>query len=184
MCPQTYVPNSPQSSSPFRYYVRTQRGSTMKFYGIIARNLRVIVMLLVSFSLTANFYAPVIARQSLVGSLPSGLSYCVDQSGGNTLRMQECLRIEYDKQDRTLNITYKRVKQQLKSKYLRQRLVGSQRVWIWRRDSECSAKTQASPLYGGSATQLLYQDCRIEMVRERIQWLKKVPQNPGYLTKV
>ncbi|NJS13858.1 MAG: DUF1311 domain-containing protein [Sphingopyxis sp.] len=98
--------------------------------------------------------------------------------------MRACLHAEYGLLDRQINITYKSTMKQLKTAHLQGRLVDSQRVFIWRRDYDCRAKADQSGAKGGTAWDLIYDDCRVVMVRKRIAWLKKVPANPGYLTKV
>jgi uncharacterized protein YecT (DUF1311 family) len=111
-------------------------------------------------------------------------SRCMKASGGVTADMKACLHTEYNRLDRELNATYKSVMRQLKTQHLRSRLVESQRVWIWRRDGDCRRKADASGFKGGTAADLIHDDCLVTTVRKRIGWLKKVPANPGYLTKV
>jgi uncharacterized protein YecT (DUF1311 family) len=137
-----------------------------------------------SILLLANLSSVAVGHQTVASATSADFHSCISRSKGMTAKMQSCQSSEYALLDRTLNKTYKNVMGQLGSKELRARLVQSQRVWIWRRDEDCKAKIQASAIYGGSAADLVYQDCRINMVRERIEWLKKVPRNPGYLTKV
>ena len=114
----------------------------------------------------------------------TALGNCIRASGGVTSDMRACLRAEYVRLDRELNTTYTAVMKQLKTERLRKRLVESQRVWIWRRDYDCELQRKESAGNGGTAGDLIYDDCVVLKVRERIQWLKKVPNNPGYLTKV
>ena len=123
------------------------------------------------------------ASTSKVSASPA-LDACISRSGGVTSDMRACLASEYARLDTNLNKTYKKIMQQLRTKDLRTRLVNSQRVWIWRRDDQCRSKVEASGMSGGTAADLIYDDCRNKLVRERIIWLNKVPKNPGYLTKV
>ena len=123
------------------------------------------------------------ASTSKVSTSPA-LDACISRSGGVTSDMRACLASEYGRLDTNLNKTYKKIMQQLRTKDLRTRLVNSQRVWIWRRDDRCRSKVEASGMRGGTAADLIYDDCRNKLVRERIIWLNKVPKNPGYLTKV
>lgn len=111
-------------------------------------------------------------------------SKCMKASGGVTSEMRACLHAEYKRLDRELNVTYKSVMKQLKTQDLRTRLVNSQRVWIWRRDNDCQLKVDNSGTKGGTAADLIYDDCLVTTVRKRIEWLRKVPANPGYLAKV
>ena len=144
----------------------------------LLKRLSISVLLLANLSWTAAGY------QTAAFAASDDFHSCIARSEGITAEMRSCQSREYAQLDRTLNKTYKVVMAQLGTKDLRERLVQSQRVWIWRRDENCRTKIQASPIHGGSAAELVYQDCRIKMVRDRIQWLKKVPRNPGYLAKV
>jgi uncharacterized protein YecT (DUF1311 family) len=112
------------------------------------------------------------------------LKICMENSSGVTADMRACLDAEYKRLDLDLNVTYASVMKQLKTKDLKTRLVNSQRAWIWRRDSYCKGAVERSGTAGGTASSLVLADCRITMVRKRIAWLKKVPKNPGYLSKV
>lgn len=127
---------------------------------------------------------PALAATAKPGDPSPAFKACMKQSGGVTASLRACLNTEYRTLDRELNVTYKSVMKQLKTKDLRTRLVNSQRVWIWRRDDQCQRKVDESGMKGGTAGDLVYDDCRVTMVRERIRWLKKVPSNPGYLSKV
>lgn len=127
--------------------------------------------------------APVAAAGQASGGSPA-LKACIARSGGVTASMRACLADEYQRLDRQLNSTYRAVMKQLPNADLRGRLVQSQRVWIWRRDDVCRTRAANSPGAGGTAGDLVYDDCRVTMVRQRIDWLRKVPANHGYLTKV
>jgi uncharacterized protein YecT (DUF1311 family) len=126
--------------------------------------------------------SPPSSAQTTDGS--AALKACMSKSGGVTADMRACLNTEYKRLDRDLNTTYASVMKQLKTKDLRERLVNSQRVWIWRRDDYCKREAEQSGVSGGTAGDLIYDECRVTMVRERIIWLKKVPKNPAYLAKV
>ncbi|QIG54542.1 DUF1311 domain-containing protein [Altererythrobacter sp. BO-6] len=109
---------------------------------------------------------------------------CMKRAGGVTADMLICLRSEYGRQDRELNRVYREVRGKLRTTILRNRLLHSQRAWIWRRDYDCQLKVDGSGAKGGTAGDLIYEDCRVTMVTNRIAWLKKVPKNPGYLKRV
>lgn len=138
----------------------------------------------VAIPLIITIWSMSVAYQAIASASASDMRICISRSQGVTSAMQSCQSREYDRLDRTLNKTYKKVMAQLRTRDLRTRLVQSQRVWIWRRDEDCKAKIKSSAVYGGSAAELMYQDCRIKLVRDRIEWLTKVPKNPGYLAKV
>ena len=108
---------------------------------------------------------------------PSLLSACIAASGGVTSEMRSCLQAEYIYLDRQLNLTYKAVRRELKAPYLRKRLVEAQRAWVWRRDHDCRLKREQSPAQGGTVADLIFDDCRVEAVRERIEWLYSLPVN-------
>lgn len=136
---------------------------------------------------TVILFVPFHAAQGQTHGSASGSTtfrQCMKASGGVTSAMKACLSGEYTRLDRELNVTYKSVMKQLKTPHLRTRLVESQRVWIWRRDFDCKLKVESSSAKGGTAGDIIYDDCRVEKVRDRIKWLKLVPQNPSYLKKV
>ena len=125
-----------------------------------------------------------IAAQAREGTASSVFSQCMRDSGGVTSDMRACLHAEYDRLDRELNMTYRSVMKQLRTQDLHTRLLNSQRAWIWRRDHDCQLRVDNSGFKGGTAADIIYDDCRVEAVRKRVEWLRKVPANPGYLTKV
>ncbi len=132
----------------------------------------------------AGLSLPAISASTGKVSESPALDACISRSGGVTSDMRACLASEYGRLDINLNKTYKKIMQQLRTKDLRTRLVHSQRVWLWRRDDQCRSKVEASGMSGGTAADLIYDDCRNKLVRDRIIWLNKVPKNPGYLAKV
>ena len=141
------------------------------------------VLLLAVGLILAAAPATAVAASPDIASSPA-LKACIARSGGVTASMRSCLAAEYRQLDRQLNITYRAVMKQLPTAALRKRLVESQRVWIWRRDDSCRLRAASSAGAGGTAGDLVYDDCRVSMVRQRIEWLRKVPANHGYLTKV
>lgn len=144
---------------------------------------RVIAILSVTL-FTAGLSQPALSASTGKVSASPALDACISRSGGVTSDMRACLASEYGRLDANLNKTYKKIMGQLRTNDLRTRLVHSQRVWIWRRDDQCRSKVEASGMRGGTGADLIYDDCRNEMVRDRIIWLNKVPKNPGFLTKV
>ena len=139
---------------------------------------------IISLLLLANLSSPAVGYQTIAFAASDSFHSCIARTKGITAEIQTCQANEYARLDQQLNQTYKNIMAQLGTKKLRIRLVQSQKVWIWRRDEDCRTKIQASVINGGSAADLVYHDCRIKMVRDRIHWLKKVPRNPGYLSKV
>jgi uncharacterized protein YecT (DUF1311 family) len=112
------------------------------------------------------------------------LKACIDASGGVTAEMRRCLSGEHRRLDGELNRTYKSVMRQLKSTDQKRQLIESQRVWLRLRDERCLSKVKDSGMEGGTGGDLIYDDCQLNLLRQRIEWLKKVPSNPGYLKKV
>jgi uncharacterized protein YecT (DUF1311 family) len=109
---------------------------------------------------------------------------CIKRSEGVTPEMRTCLADEYKRLDRILNATYRSVMKQLKTKDHKRRLVESQRVWLRLRDERCRLKVEQSGMEGGQGGDLIYDGCHVTLLRKRIMWLRKVPDNPGYLSKV
>lgn len=60
--------------------------------------------------------------------------HCMDNSGGVTINMLDCINAEHDKQDKLLNETYKKVMARLNAKQ-KDQLRKAQRTWIkWRQE--------------------------------------------------
>ena len=148
------------------------------------QNKRWVLAIISAALFTAGLSQPALSASTGKVSASPALDACISRSGGVTSDMRACLASEYGRLDTNLNKTYKKIMGQLRTKDLRTRLVHSQRVWIWRRDDQCRSKVEASGMSGGTAADLIYDDCRNKLVRDRIIWLNKVPKNPGYLTKV
>lgn len=126
--------------------------------------------------------SPAAAADTAAGS--PAFKRCMKASGGVTASMRACISTEYGLLDRDLNATYRRVMRQLPTAHLRGRLRESQRVWLWRRDYDCNRAVDTSGFRGGTAGDLIYDDCQLTELRERLAWLRKVPANHGYLKKV
>ena len=109
---------------------------------------------------------------------------CMKDSGGVTAAMRACHSNEYRRLDAVLNRDYKSVMRQLQTKDLKQRLIESQRVWLRMRAQRCMQEVEQSGAKGGTAGDVIYDSCQLNLLQKRIEWLRKVPSNPGYLTKV
>jgi len=127
---------------------------------------------------------PVQASAPAEYPLSSAFKACVMRSGGVTAVLKNCLAAEHRLRDRELNRTYKSVMKQLRTQALRIRLRDSQRVWLRQRDQICQLAVDKSGMDGGTGGALVFDDCQVQRLGERILWLRKVPANPGYLTKV
>jgi uncharacterized protein YecT (DUF1311 family) len=91
---------------------------------------------------------------------------CLDDSGGVTPTMQDCIDTEYAYQDRRLNQVYRRLIASL-PKAEAARLRERQRAWIGQRDRDCDPG--AAPGQG----QLLGADgCRVRKTAERAAQLQ------------
>lgn len=80
---------------------------------------------------------------------------CIEQSGGVTVEMLNCIDEELVSQDARLNGAYQRLKTQL-TPARKQQLVAVQRLWIQYRDANC--KFYADP-DGGTFANLNANDC-------------------------
>lgn len=90
-------------------------------------------------------------------------SSCMDNSGGTTAAMLDCLGAEYDRQDARLNKAYKVLMAELSSER-KQQLQDAQRLWIKYRDANCAFYYDPN---GGSMAHLAGNDCMLSMTAKR-----------------
>jgi uncharacterized protein YecT (DUF1311 family) len=93
---------------------------------------------------------------------------CLDQAGGATFAMQDCIREELERQDRRLNETYKALIDSLPEKRQAQ-LRDAQRKWIAFRDANCEFYYDPQ---GGSAAGLASNECVLTLTAERAHELE------------
>jgi uncharacterized protein YecT (DUF1311 family) len=88
---------------------------------------------------------------------------CMDESGGVTMNMLDCMSSETDQQDARLNQNYKAAMQALTPAQQTQ-LRDAQRLWIKFRDADCAL---LGNLTGGSIDRINGASCFLDMTKER-----------------
>ncbi|MEW6642026.1 MAG: lysozyme inhibitor LprI family protein [Pseudomonadota bacterium] len=101
------------------------------------------------------------AVQAGADGLRSSYQTCLDQSGGVTSAMQDCIGAEYRYQDGRLNKVYRAVRDKLDQAKATQ-LRDEQRRWIAERDKACAPEPD-----GGTAAMLSANDCALERTAKR-----------------
>lgn len=95
---------------------------------------------------------------------------CMDESGGVTANMLDCISSELKQQDARLNKSYNAAMQALETSQ-QAHLRDAQRLWIKFRDTDCSL---LSSLTGGSIDGLNQASCFLDMTKKRaddLAWL-------------
>ena len=95
-----------------------------------------------------------------------------DAAQGVTSAMQDCTNAEIDRQDQTLNATYKRVMAAAADDGERAQLRDAERKWIKARDATCTST--AADEGGGSMATVAYSDCELS---QRIARIKQLDQH-------
>jgi uncharacterized protein YecT (DUF1311 family) len=95
-------------------------------------------------------------------------SQCMDDSGGVTVEMMDCIAAEIDIQDARLNQSYVMVMRPL-PKPRKDKLRGLQRAWIKQRDANCQ---RAIADEGGSMAGLIYSGCILDETIKRTIFLE------------
>lgn len=90
-------------------------------------------------------------------------SACMDESGGVTMNMLDCMGSETEQQDARLNQNYKAAMQALTPAQQTQ-LRDAQRLWIKFRDADCSL---LGSLTGGSIDRINSASCFLDMTKQR-----------------
>ena len=94
---------------------------------------------------------------------------CLSRSRGITLNMIECLQPELERQEAALAAVWEK-ELAAAPPDLRQILQSGLKDWVRYRDSTCRAEVSKSG--GGSFASISYLECKIRLVRERIDWLE------------
>ena len=97
-----------------------------------------------------------------------GYSECMDESGGVTVEMMNCIAAEIDIQDARLNQAYVMVMRPL-AKSRKNTLRGLQRTWIKQRDAKCQREIADE---GGSMAGLIYSGCSLDETIKRTIFLE------------
>ncbi|MEO7432631.1 MAG: lysozyme inhibitor LprI family protein [Dokdonella sp.] len=101
-------------------------------------------------------------------------SACMDNSGGVTVEMMNCIGAETQVQDSELNLAYKQLGAQLTSARKKQ-LVTAQRLWVQYREANC--RFYADP-DGGTAAGVASNDCFLSETARRAAELKTLGSGP------
>jgi len=88
---------------------------------------------------------------------------CMDESGGVTINMLDCMGSETEQQDARLNQNYKAAMQALTPSQQTQ-LRDAQRLWIKFRDADCAL---LGSLTGGSIDRINSASCFLDMSKQR-----------------
>ena len=103
-----------------------------------------------------------------------GYTTCLDQSGGITVAMIDCISDELAAQDARLNAAYKKLGAQL-SASRKQQLVAAQRLWVQYRDANC--RFYADP-DGGTMARVAANECVLRETAERATELDNLGSSP------
>ena len=116
----------------------------------------------IATSVSAQTQAQIEKRQS------PAYSECMDESGGVTVEMMDCIAAEIDIQDARLNQAYVMVMRPL-PKPRKDTLRALQRSWIKQRDAKCQ---RAIADEGGSMAGLIYSGCILDETIKRTIFLE------------
>ncbi len=104
--------------------------------------------------------------------LSPSYSKCMDESGGVTAAMLDCIAKETKVQDAKLNKAYKNAMKALTSKEQTQ-LKEVQRIWIKYRDANCGFY---NGLTGGTIDAINASSCFLNMIAERGEELESIAE--------
>jgi uncharacterized protein YecT (DUF1311 family) len=99
-------------------------------------------------------------------------STCMDNSGGVTSNMLDCIGVETKHQDARLNKAYKEIMTQL-SESRKKELKDAQRAWIKYRDANCKFYNDPD---GGTMATLNSSDCFMSATASRAKELENLKQ--------
>jgi len=108
--------------------------------------------------------------QAADDSYSSSYSACMDESGGVTMNMLDCMGSETEQQDARLNQNYKAAMQAL-DKGQQNQLRDAQRLWINFRDADCAL---LASLTGGSIDRINSASCFLDMTKQRADGLERL----------
>lgn len=97
-------------------------------------------------------------------------SACMDESGGVTMNMLDCMGSETEQQDARLNQNYKAAMQALTPAQQTQ-LRNAQRLWTKFRDADCAL---LGSLTGGSIDRINSASCFLDMTKQRADYLGRL----------
>ena len=103
---------------------------------------------------------------------PSGeFTACMDDSGGVTASMLDCIGQENQRVDDELNALWQAELPKQDADF-KDKLRASQRAWITYRDATCDA--EAAQYEGGSFASVAYSDCHRQLTTDRLDWLSRI----------
>lgn len=97
-------------------------------------------------------------------------SHCIDQSGGSTFNMLNCIGEELASQDARLNEAFKTLSSQLMPDR-KQALLTAQRLWIQYRDANCNFYDDPE---GGTSARVAANECVLRETAERAHELEEM----------
>ncbi|MDR5900411.1 lysozyme inhibitor LprI family protein [Halomonas vilamensis] len=94
---------------------------------------------------------------------------CMDESGGVTVNMMNCIGAEIERQDAQLNGAYHNLRSNISDKR-QQELLGAQRLWIQYRDANCLFYATA----GGTLAMVASNECVLRETAQRAEELENL----------
>jgi uncharacterized protein YecT (DUF1311 family) len=101
-------------------------------------------------------------------------SACMDESGGVTVAMLDCIAAETATQDAKLNSAYKKLGEQL-TPARKKELLAAQRLWIQYRDANCNFYADPE---GGTMAAVSSSDCVMQATASRAKELENFLEQP------
>lgn len=114
--------------------------------------------------------------EQAIGLRPS-MGVCLDESGGTTPGIRDCLAVEHEFQDRRLNESYRKLMASL-SEATRKHLRGEGRRWLVFRDALCAPGSEP-----GQGQVLESAGCRVAQTADRATELE-LRLNQGWGTRI
>ncbi|MEA1051885.1 lysozyme inhibitor LprI family protein [Lamprobacter modestohalophilus] len=99
-------------------------------------------------------------------------STCLDQAGGVTYSMLDCISEELTTQDARLNGAYQKLQKSLSAER-KQALLTAQRLWIKYRDANCDFYNDPE---GGSYQRVMANECMLRETAERAKELETLSE--------
>ena len=98
-------------------------------------------------------------------------SSCMDDSGGVTASMLDCIGQENQRVDGELNALWQTELPKQDADF-KDMLRASQRAWIAYRDATCDV--EGAQYEGGSLAGVAYSDCHRQLTTDRLDWLSRI----------
>jgi uncharacterized protein YecT (DUF1311 family) len=119
------------------------------------------------------FFQEYVSAQSQDESIiSSNYDRCMDQSGGITSNMLDCIGAENKRLDIVLDKTYRDIYQNLLPNS-RRVLERDQKAWKEKTRRRCERDPDMAMFDGGSYTTVIYSECFRGQTAARIEWLKE-----------